>query len=159
MPTRFVSSIAVAVALLTVTPALVRAANVETEDWNDEKVKWVSYDDGLAQAKKDKKPICLIFYTEWCPHCKNFSRVFFDEGVVRLSKDFVMVRVDKDKHPDISKKYAPDGEYIPRTYFLGSDGTLAADIHAPRPTYQYFYDEHRAMPLIVAMRSAKEKLK
>ena len=26
-------------------------------DWNDSGVKWRSYDDGLAEAKKEKKPV------------------------------------------------------------------------------------------------------
>jgi len=42
-------------------------------DWNDQGVKWVPYADGLATAKKEKKPVCLVFYTEWCPHCQNYS--------------------------------------------------------------------------------------
>jgi len=86
----------------------------------------------LAAAKKEKKPICLIFYTEWCPHCANYSAVFHDPKVVDTTKRFVMIRLDKDKEAELSKKYAPDGEYIPRTYFLSSAGVLDADIHAPR---------------------------
>ena len=27
-------------------------------DWNDQQVKWRTYDDGLAEAKKAKKPVC-----------------------------------------------------------------------------------------------------
>ena len=30
-------------------------------DWNDAQVEWKSYDDGLAAAKKQGKPICMIF--------------------------------------------------------------------------------------------------
>ena len=51
-------------------------------DWNDAQIKWQPYDAGLEAAKKDKKPVCLIFYTDWCPHCKNYSGVFHDAGVV-----------------------------------------------------------------------------
>ena len=47
-------------------------------DWNDANVAWKSYDEGVALAKKEKKPICLVFYTEWCPHCANYSAVFHD---------------------------------------------------------------------------------
>src|SRR5690348_4328310 len=93
-------------------------------DWNDGQIAWKSYEDGLAAAKKEQKPICLIFYTDWCPHCRNYSGVFHDAKVVERAKDFVMIRLDKDKNAEISKKYAPDGEYIPRTYFLAPDGTL-----------------------------------
>jgi thiol-disulfide isomerase/thioredoxin len=127
-------------------------------DWNDSGITWQKYDDGLAAAKKDKKPVCLIFYTEWCPHCKNFSGVFHDAKVVDKAKQFVMIRVDKDQAPDVSKKYTPDGEYIPRTYFLSSDGTLDADIHAPRTTYKYFYDESKPDSVLAGMDEALTKL-
>src|SRR5262245_61655367 len=82
-------------------------------DWNDAHISWQPYEAGLTAAKKDKKPIVLIFFTEWCPHCANYSKVFHDEKVVAQSKSFVMIRLDRDKNTEVSKKYAPDGEYIP----------------------------------------------
>src|SRR5499426_3577268 len=100
-------------------------------DWNDSGVKWRTFDEGLAEAKKTNKPVCLIFYTEWCPHCANYSKLFHDPKVVEKSKQFVMIRLDKDKNQELSKKYAPDGEYIPRTFFLSSTGELSK-IQAPR---------------------------
>src|SRR5437867_7489896 len=93
-------------------------------NWNNQGVKWVAYSDGLAAAKKEKRPVCLVFYTEWCPHCQNYSGVFHDDKVVERAKKFVMIRLDRDKDTDVSKKYAPDGEYIPRTDFLKPDGSL-----------------------------------
>jgi thioredoxin-like negative regulator of GroEL len=128
-------------------------------DWNDQGVKWRSYEEGLAEAKKTNTPVCLIFYTEWCPHCANYSKVFHDPKVVAKSKQFVMVRIDKDKNQELSKKFAPDGDYIPRTYFLSSAGVLAADIHAPREQFRYFYDEKNPDSVLAAMEVALKKLK
>src|SRR5207249_10571965 len=127
-------------------------------DWNDKDVAWKSYEDGLAAAKKEKKPVCLIFYTEWCPHCANYSAVFHDPKVVDMTKRFVMIRLDKDKETDLSKKYAPDGEYIPRTFFLSSAGVLDADIHAPREQDKYFYDEKPPASVLAGMEEASKKL-
>ena len=127
-------------------------------DWNDANIKWQSYDDGIAAAKKDKKPILLVFYTEWCPHCTNYSKVFHDPKVVEQSKKFVMIRLDKDKSAELSKKFAPDGEYIPRTYFLTSAGTLDADITAARPKYKYFYNEQDPASILSGMEAALKKL-
>ena len=127
-------------------------------DWNDAQMNWKSYDEGLALAKKEKKPICLIFFTEWCPHCQNYSGVFHDPKVVETSKQFVMIRLDKDKNAELSKQFAPDGEYIPRTYFLSSAGTLDPSIHAARPNFQYFYDEKDPASLLAGMDQALRKL-
>ena len=128
-------------------------------DWNDAKVQWQPYEAGLAAAKKDKKPVLLIIFTEWCPHCTNYSKLFHDQKVIDQTKRFVVIRLDKDKNADLSKKFAPDGEYIPRTYFLSSDGTLDPTLTAPRSEYKYFYDEANAAPLLASMDAALKKLK
>jgi thiol:disulfide interchange protein len=127
-------------------------------DWNDTGIKWRPYEEGLAAAKKEKKPVCLVFYTEWCPHCTNYSKVFHDSKVVEKAKRFVMIRLDKDKQKELSAKYAPDGEYIPRTYFLAPDGKLDPDIHAPRDKYLYFYDEKDPASVLGGMDAALKKL-
>ena len=127
-------------------------------DWNDAKIQWQPYEQGLAAAQKDKKPILLVLYTEWCPHCTNYSKLFHDDKVVEQAKRFVMIRLDKDKNAELSKKFAPDGEYIPRTYFLSSAGTLDSDLHAPRAEYKYFYDEHDPAQLLASMDAALKKL-
>ncbi|MBI1814222.1 MAG: thioredoxin family protein [Deltaproteobacteria bacterium] len=134
------------------------AVPASAHDWNDAQIPWQSYEAGLAQAKKSKKPICLIFFTEWCPHCKNYSGVFHDPKVAEQSKHFVMIHVDGDQNKELSQKYAPDGGYIPRTFFLSSNGTLA-DIHAPRDQYKYFYDEKNPASILTSMDAALEKVK
>ncbi len=134
--------------------AAVATPAVAGGDWNDSGIAWKGYDDGLAEAKTSNKPVLLIFYTDWCPHCSNYSKVFHDPAVVELSKSFVMIHLNKDKETATSAKYAPDGEYIPRTFFLKSDGTLLDQITAPRPTYKYFYDEHDPAGVLTSMKAA-----
>ena len=104
-----------------------RAANAGG-DWNDSAIAWRTYEDGLSAAKAEKRPICLIFYTEWCPHCKNYSGVFHDPRVVERAKQFVMIRIDKDKNPDPRKHYAVDGQYSQQT----SSRRRAGDADSPR---------------------------
>ena len=128
-------------------------------DWNDAAIAWQPYEAGLALAKKEKKPICLVFFTEWCPHCTNYAKVFHDAAVVAKAKRFVMIRLDKDQHAAASQQYAPDGQYIPRTFFLTSAGVLDPDLHAPRDQYKYFYDESNPASVLAAMDAALAKLK
>ncbi len=135
------------------------AALAGAENWNDANIRWMSYDDGLAAAKKEHKPVCLIFYTTWCPHCANYSKLFNDPKLVEKSKSFVMVRLDKDKNPELSKKYSPDGEYIPRTYFLSAGGNLDESITEQRPQYKYFYAETDPGSILAGMDRALQKLK
>jgi protein-disulfide reductase (glutathione) len=123
-------------------------------DWNDAGVAWRPYEEGLKEAKEQKKPICLVFYTDWCPHCTNYSRVFHDPRIVEKTKSFVMIRLNKEQNAELSKKYSPDGEYIPRTYFLASDGTLNESITEQRPNYKYFYSESQPSSLLRGMDAA-----
>ena len=127
-------------------------------DWNDKAVGWQAYDAGLARAKQEKKPVMLIIYTEWCPHCTNYSKLFHDQAVIDKTRQFVMIRVDKDKQPEISKSHAPDGEYIPRTYFLSSDGVLDPSLAAARDKYRYFYNESDPKDVLAAMDTALARL-
>jgi len=128
-------------------------------DWNNAGIKWQPYEQGLAMAKKENKPVCLIFYTEWCPHCTNYSKIFHNAKVVEHTKLFVMIRIDMDKHSSVSKKYAPDGQYIPRTFFLSPAGILDPSIHEVRDRYKYFYDEHTPAALLAGMCQALQKLR
>jgi len=128
------------------------------ENWNDGNIGWMSYNDGLAAAQKQHKPICLIFYTTWCPHCANYAKLFSDPKVVEKSKSFVMIRLDKDKNQELSKKYCPDGEYIPRTYFLSSEGRLEESLSEQRPQYKYFYSESDPASILAGMDRALQKL-
>ena len=74
------------------------------------------------------------------------------------SKRFIMVRLDKDKNKELSKQYSPDGEYIPRTYFLSSDGKLDPEIQGPNKNFKYFYDERAPASILSGMDQALTKL-
>lgn len=128
------------------------------ENWNDSNIQWMSYDNGLAQAKQQHKPVCLIFYTTWCPHCANYSKLFSDPKITEKAKSFVMIRVDADKNQELSQKYKPDGAYIPRTYFLSADGQLDEALSEQRPQFKYFYSENDPASILGGMDRALQKL-
>ena len=152
-------TVALGIAIIAGIVAVSLTAFAGVEDWNDAGIRWMSYDDGLAAAKKERKLICLIFYTTWCPHCTNYSKLFSNPEVVKKSKSFVMVRIDKDKNRELSAKYKPDGEYIPRTYFLSSDGRLEESLTEQRPQYKYFYSESDPSSILAGMDRALQKLR
>jgi hypothetical protein len=152
------SPLIVTLALVTLVAALGPAPARAGGDWNDTGIAWQPYEAGLAAAKKEQKPICLVFFTEWCPHCTNYSKVFHDPRVVEQAKRFVMIRLDKDQNAELSARYAPDGEYIPRTFFLSSAGELDPSLSAPREKYKYFYSESTPDGILAGMEAASAKL-
>ncbi|MDI3286716.1 thioredoxin family protein [Polyangium sp. 15x6] len=139
-------------------PAPPPGKSANGENWNDAQIAWQGYEAGMARAKAENKPVCLVFYTAWCPHCRNYANVFQDPRIVTRAKDFVMIRVNPDDEAAIGDRYAPDGSYVPRTFFLAPDGALMADVHAPRPKFQHFYDESNPASLLGGMDAALRKL-
>src|SRR5689334_3461664 len=127
------------------------------EGWNAAAIDWQSYEAGMARAKAQNKPVCLVLYADWCPHCRNYSHVFEDSKIVEQAKRFVMIRVNSDAEDAVSRKYTADGGYVPRTYFLSPDGAVQTEIHAARDRFLYFYDERDPGSLLQGMTSAPKK--
>jgi thiol-disulfide isomerase/thioredoxin len=126
-------------------------------DWNDRQIAWVSLDEAVAAARIDPKPICLVVYAEWCPHCHKYSSVFHDAKVVKKAKQLIMVRMDADKDEPAASRYAPDGGYVPRTFFLDSVGKVRKEVLMRSQRYAYFYPESDPAWLLRSMNAALEK--
>ncbi len=122
-------------------------------DWNDREIRWRPLEAGLAEAKKTRKPVCVVVFTEWCPHCAAYAKLFRDPKLVEKSKRFVMVRIDKDKERAAAAPFNLDGDYIPRTLFVRG-GAVDPAIHARRTKYLYFYDERNPADILGAMDQA-----
>jgi hypothetical protein len=129
------------------------------QEWNPAEIQWMPYEEGLKAARDQHKPICLIFFTTWCPHCKNYSKQFNDERVVEKAKSFVMIRLDGDQNKPLSGLFAPDGQYIPRTYFLSWDGKLDPSISASQDKFKYFYAENSPSGILDGMSRALATLR
>ncbi|XP_046388732.1 thioredoxin domain-containing protein 12-like [Ischnura elegans] len=102
---------------------------------------WLSLEDGLLQAKNQKKPLMLVIHKSWCGACKALKPEFAASiGIKALSSKFVMVNTMDSEEP-ADKIYAPDGGYIPRILFLSPDGEVLEDItnEEGNPSYKYYY--------------------
>ena len=132
-------------------------ASIAIAPWNPAAIDWKPFDEGLALAKSERKPVCLVLFTTWCPHCKNYSRVFGDPRLVARAKDFVMIRVDADANDAVARRYQPDGTYVPRTFVLDPDGDVELAAVSGNARYPHFFDEHHADDLLRAMDAATSR--
>ncbi len=130
-----------------------RAPEPSREGWNVAQIDWVSHDDALRRARLEGRTVCVVMHADWCGHCRNYAHVFEDPRIVDRSERLLMVRVDVDAEPEIASRYAADGGYVPRTYFLAPDGSVL-DIDAHRERYRHFFDEHDPSSLLAGMDAA-----
>ena len=69
-------------------------------------VTWLSFDDGQAAARRDHKRLLVDFMAEWCGWCKKMDQeVYSLPAVAALGRDFVFVRIDVDKQPEVARRY------------------------------------------------------
>ena len=107
-------------------------------DWNDKGIPWLDYQQGLMLAKQTGKPILLLFYAEWCSTCHAYKAIFYNDEVVKATNDFIMVRVNVDLYPELNQQYALDGDYVPRTFALTSEGKPLTQLYKQQGNYRYF---------------------
>lgn len=108
----------------------VTAQNLGTkQNIEKEKIQFTtaSWNDVIATAKKENKPIFLDISASWCGHCKRMkANVFTNPEVAKLyNEKFINVSVDGEKGEGIqlAKIYGVKG--YPTFVFLNPDGSLA----------------------------------
>jgi len=89
------------------------------------KVSWLEWSkESFKKAQELDKPILLGISAVWCHWCHVMDQTTYsDSEVARLiEKNFVPIRVDRDRRPDIDKRYNMGG--WPSTVFLTPDGDV-----------------------------------
>ena len=92
---------------------------VDWQDWNE---------DVFAAARERGAAVLLFVRASWCRWCRELEEtVFTDPRVERLIADnFIAVRVDKDRRPDVEARYTKGG--WPTLAYLDDAGeVLSAD--------------------------------
>ena len=80
-----------------------------------------SYDQGLAQAKKEHKLVMLMFSSKTCKMCNYMKKTVYENDDVMdyVGNFFIPIEVDVQAHPD---KYGYQVIGTPTYYFLTSEG-------------------------------------
>jgi uncharacterized protein YyaL (SSP411 family) len=77
------------------------------------------------RARALRKPVLLSIAAEWCGSCREMDRTSYSDPFIAttINEQFVPIRIDADKRPDISERYSLGG--WPTTAFLTADGVVA----------------------------------
>ncbi len=117
-----------------------------------EKINWMEWGkDAFERAKKENRPILLDISAVWCHWCHELDKNAYSDPVVikTINENFVPIRVDTDKRPDINERYNQGG--WPTTAFLTPEGGLIAgatyvpveQMKALLPQVKYFYNTQK----------------
>lgn len=62
-------------------------------------LKWYSFNEGMALAKKQNKQVLVDVYTDWCGWCKVMDQqTYADPGVTRyLNEKYVLIKLNPEK--------------------------------------------------------------
>ncbi|MCJ2531047.1 MAG: DUF255 domain-containing protein [Candidatus Thermoplasmatota archaeon] len=88
-------------------------------------IRWEAWgEEAFREAKETGKPILLDLSAVWCHWCHVMDETSYadDEIIGLINEDFVPIRVDIDRRPDIRERYNFGG--YPTTAFLNGDGEI-----------------------------------
>src|SRR5436190_11620647 len=94
--------------------------------------------DAFARAQVEGRPVLLSISANWCHGCAVMDHVAYGDPRVAdlITREFVAVRVDADRRPDINDRYnldgwpttallTPSGEILTGSTYLPADGLLS----------------------------------
>lgn len=84
-----------------------------------------NYETLLKRSKAEKKPIFLMIYASWCPHCNKMKKeVFTDKTVIDfLNTNFILAQQDGDSDAGKELKLKFEIKSLPTFVYLDEKGT------------------------------------
>lgn len=95
---------------------------------------WQSdYEQALADAKEQNKPVLLVFHADWCGPCRMMKEdTYTDPTVIASAEPFVRVYIDTDKQSDVAQSYNITG--IPAYRVLSPTGEEVSSLSGLQPS-------------------------
>ena len=88
----------IALILAAISVAIVIGGTSDKKEVTSEKFSWNKYDEGLAMASKQNKPLMVDFYTDWCGYCKKLDKETYSDPAVAdyIKTHFIAVKVNAE---------------------------------------------------------------
>ncbi len=75
-------------------------------------VKWHSFDEGVALARRENKKILVDVYTDWCVWCKKMDKEVYTNGAVgqTMVSNFIAVKLNAESQKGVMFDGTPMNE-------------------------------------------------
>lgn len=90
-----------------------------------DEIEWLSWgEEVFKRSKEEKKPVLLSISAVWCHWCHVMDETNYsdEEMIAFINHNFIPVRVDSDRRPDINRRYNQGG--WPTICFLNHEGEI-----------------------------------
>ncbi len=91
----------------------------------ENKIAWLEWGkESFTKAKLEQKPLLLDIMAVWCYWCKRLDKDTYEkkEVIEFVNRNFIAIKVDTDKRPDINIRYNLGG--WPTTAILNQEGEI-----------------------------------
>ena len=124
-----------------------------TSELLEGKQSGVAFYDNFHEAKsiasQEKKPMILFFYSPNCVFSRQMMQeTFCDENVVKLSQQFICVKIDESRQRKMCEEYDVKG--TPTIQFVNPQGILLQRLTAKKNTSQILLQMQIAIESLAA---------
>lgn len=110
-------------------------------------VDGISYKTALENAKTEGKPVFVMLYADWCPHCNLMKKEVFSDAKVMdfLNKNYICVwkNIEKEEGTALKNKFKTTS--LPAFLFLDSNETLLYALKGEMKTPDFLAEANYAL--------------
>ncbi len=114
---------------------------------NQFSVDGISYKTAIENAKKENKPVFVMLYADWCPHCNQMKKEVFSDPKVMdfLNKNYVCVwkNIEKEEGTALKNKFKTTS--LPAFLFLDSNETVLYALKGELKTPEFLAEANYAL--------------
>jgi thioredoxin-related protein len=105
------------------------------------------YKKALETAKTEGKPLFIMLYADWCPHCNLMKKeVFSDPNVIDfLKENYVCIWKNIEKEEGLALKNKYNTKSLPTFLFLDSNETLLYELKGEMKTDEFMSEAKYAL--------------